>query len=269
MEPEQIKDDDELDNLLESTLEDLEKIDNTTKNTLKSPNDSINTNSIPNSPKITANASISDDKNEKGEVTGQELATILSGISQNDPPFFEEFATFVKEIQNNPTNNASELFNRAQDKLNDDAKAIEEHSQDENEQMIKQLIDQFENNPQLHEMMEGMMKQLMDKDILYEPMKEMREKYPNWLNQNQEKLSKEDFDRYNKQYDYVKQICAAYENEGDNFQKILQLMQEMQECGKPPLDIVKELAPGIELGAEGLPTNIFGNNEKNPNCSLM
>jgi len=65
----------------------------------------------------------------------------------------------------------------------------------------------------------------------------------------------------------LKKICAAYETESDNFQTVLQLMQEMQECGKPPIEIVKELAPGIELGPEGLP-NMFGNMDEKK-CKLF
>ena len=30
-------------------------------------------------------------------------------------------------------------------------------------------------------------------------------------------------------------------------------MQEMQETGQPPVEIIKDLAPGLEFGADGMP----------------
>jgi peroxin-19 len=33
----------------------------------------------------------------------------------------------------------------------------------------------------------------------------------------------------------------------------MDLMQEVQEYGQPPSEIIQEIAPGIELDAEGMP----------------
>lgn len=59
--------------------------------------------------------------------------------------------------------------------------------------------------------------------------------------------------QYTRQYDFIKQLCHAYETTLDDFQKVVGLMQNMQDCGQPPLDIVHELAPGLELREDGLP----------------
>ena len=50
--------------------------------------------------------------------------------------------------------------------------------------------------------------------------------------------------RYGKQYQYFQQIIAIYESEPDNYARLSELMQEMQETGQPPSEIVKDLAPG-------------------------
>jgi peroxin-19 len=39
---------------------------------------------------------------------------------------------------------------------------------------------------------------------------------------------------------------------GDTAQ-LMALMQEVQEYGQPPSDIIREIAPGLELDANGLP----------------
>ncbi|KAI5061548.1 hypothetical protein GOP47_0024053 [Adiantum capillus-veneris] len=43
--------------------------------------------------------------------------------------------------------------------------------------------------------MDTMMQQLLSKEVLHEPMKELYEKYPNWLEVNKSSLSDEDFRR--------------------------------------------------------------------------
>lgn len=45
-------------------------------------------------------------------------------------------------------------------------------------------------------------------------------------------------------FTYFQQIIAVYESEPDNFARLSELMQEMQETGQPPSEIVKDLAPG-------------------------
>eukprot|EP01130_Rhizamoeba_saxonica_P012658 TRINITY_DN536_c0_g1_i1.p1 TRINITY_DN536_c0_g1~~TRINITY_DN536_c0_g1_i1.p1 ORF type:complete len:123 (-),score=34.59 TRINITY_DN536_c0_g1_i1:210-578(-) len=98
------------------------------------------------------------------------------------------------------------------------------------------------------------LKQVVSKDVLYEPMKEMYEKYPGWLEQNQGKIDPKEFDRYVSQYGYVEEIIHTFESEGEtSFDKVMKLMTEMQDCGQPPMDIVQEMAPGVAFGADGLP----------------
>ncbi len=43
-------------------------------------------------------------------------------------------------------------------------------------------LDGAMDNPELTKMLEGMMDELMSRDILYEPLKELRDKYPAYLN---------------------------------------------------------------------------------------
>jgi peroxin-19 len=79
------------------------------------------------------------------------------------------------------------------------------------------------------------------------------EKYPEWLAVQAEALTKEDYERYGTQYQYFQRIVAVYETEPDNFPRIMELMQDVQQYGQPPAEIIKELAPGLEFNAEGMP----------------
>jgi peroxin-19 len=64
----------------------------------------------------------------------------------------------------------------------------------------------------ISKMLLGMMEQLTNKDILYEPMKELNEKFPGWIEKNKDTVSNEDLERYRVQQALVKEIVAMFED---------------------------------------------------------
>lgn len=60
-------------------------------------------------------------------------------------------------------------------------------------------------------MLMGMMEQLTNKEILYEPMKELNDKFPEWLDKNRATTSAEDLKRYEEQKGLVAEIVAKFE----------------------------------------------------------
>ncbi|XP_073111833.1 peroxisome biogenesis protein 19-2-like [Elaeis guineensis] len=103
----------------------------------------------------------------------------------------------------------------------------------------------------MESIVETMMQQLLSKDILHEPMKEIGERYPKWLEEHKSRLTQEEYDHYHCQYELILKLNDVYDNEPNNFSKIVDLMQKMQECGQPPNDIVQELAPDLDLNNLG------------------
>ncbi|KAL5604727.1 hypothetical protein BROUX41_001922 [Berkeleyomyces rouxiae] len=96
-------------------------------------------------------------------------------------------------------------------------------------------------------MLMGMMEQLTNKEILYEPMKELNERFPAWMEENKDKISAEDAQRYQTQQKLVKEIVAKFddpkfsdENAADR-QYIVERMQKMQDAGSPPPDLVGDM----------------------------
>ena len=64
--------------------------------------------------------------------------------------------------------------------------------------------------------LDSVVKDIISKDSLYEPMRKLRDEYPAWLEVNWDKVSDEDLERYNKQLDKVTEICCEFEkSEGD------------------------------------------------------
>ncbi|PKI53036.1 peroxisome biogenesis protein 19-2-like [Punica granatum] len=136
--------------------------------------------------------------------------------------------------------------------------------------MMEDWVKQFEElagSQDMESMVETMMQQLLSKEILYEPMKEIGEKYPKWLEDHKLTLSEEEYKRYAHQYELIKDLNEVYENEPDNFNKIVDFMQKMQECGQPPNDIVRELGPDFDISNLGqLSPEML---ESQPNCCIM
>ncbi len=60
-------------------------------------------------------------------------------------------------------------------------------------------------------MLMGMMEQLTNKEILYEPMKELNDKFPGWLEKNRDQTPVDDLKRYEEQQVLVKEIVAKFD----------------------------------------------------------
>ncbi|KAF9107068.1 Peroxisome chaperone and import receptor [Mortierella sp. AM989] len=161
------------------------------------------------------------------------------------------------------TGNFQDRIAKTMDKLKDsseqvDAKVAEESEEALMAEMMRQMEGMSEGGD-FQNVLEGMMEQLMSKEILYEPMLDLKEKYPQWLKDNKEKLPAEEYARYEKQYGYVKEIVEFFDrpdfdDKSDTQAKsVIELMQGMQDCGQPPADILEELAPGMEMGTDGVP----------------
>lgn len=119
-------------------------------------------------------------------------------------------------------------------------------------------------NPELTKMLEGMMDELMSRDILYEPLKELGDKYPAYLAGDESKnISEDDRKRYEQQSKYIDEIVKIFEEPGydakdkEKAGRVQELMNQMQDCGSPPKEIVGDMPselenlPGFGGGAGG------------------
>ncbi|KAI2618220.1 Pex19 protein family-domain-containing protein [Hypoxylon sp. NC1633] len=99
----------------------------------------------------------------------------------------------------------------------------------------------------------GMMEQLTNKEILYEPMKELNDKFPGWMAKNIDTLAKDDLNRYQEQQVLVAEMVAKFEepsytdsNVADR-EYIVDRMQKMQAAGSPPHDLVGDMPSAKEV----------------------
>ncbi|MCJ1350968.1 MAG: Peroxisome chaperone and import receptor [Icmadophila ericetorum] len=96
-------------------------------------------------------------------------------------------------------------------------------------------------------MLLGMMEQLTNKEILYDPMKELHDKFPGWMEKNRGKCVEADMKRYVEQQRLVGEIVARFERKGysdgnaEDREFIVERMQKMQAEGSPPADLVGDM----------------------------
>ncbi|NXS74796.1 PEX19 factor, partial [Pandion haliaetus] len=97
--------------------------------------------------------------------------------------------------------------------------------------------------------MRSIMQSLLSKDVLYPSLKEITEKYPEWLRRHGEALPAEQYERYRAQHGVMGRICQQLEDErpgeGEEerrarFETLLDLMQQLQDLGHPPKELAGE-----------------------------
>ncbi|KAJ1667800.1 Peroxisome chaperone and import receptor [Coemansia sp. RSA 1646] len=134
------------------------------------------------------------------------------------------------------------------------------------DELMRQM-DGAGDDTQLDSLVDDVIGQLMSKEVLEQPLKDLDKQYPKYLEKNKDSLPAEEYERYQKQHDYVKQILALFEQLDDNSvndERIVNLMQKMQDCGQPPNELLKTMAPDMELDENGevkIP--------EMPNCTIM
>lgn len=131
------------------------------------------------------------------------------------------------------------------------AAALAEGSDDLLAQMLKDMqnggLPGEGNEEGFNKMLLGMMEQLTNKDILYDPMKELHDKFPPWMEKNRANTKIEDLKRFEDQQKLVGEIVGRFEEEQysdsktDDREFIVDRMQRMQAAGSPPADLVGDM----------------------------
>ncbi|KAJ3272940.1 Peroxisome chaperone and import receptor [Terramyces sp. JEL0728] len=105
-----------------------------------------------------------------------------------------------------------------------------------NGENLESLMKEFEgllDSEDFDKVFGNVLNNLVTKDLLYEPMKDLADKYPKYIKENQDKDSPEDIDRYKKQYAIVLKIivefdkCQSNEPTAEESKRIMDLMQEV------------------------------------------
>ncbi|CAG8445674.1 1900_t:CDS:2 [Ambispora gerdemannii] len=299
-----VDEDDDLDDLLDDVLENFSNVSVSSSSKANSLNNS-STNNPPTNNASTSNASTS---NASTSNASPDLENSLNGLEDEEyaQQFTAEMEALVKKLgdpeelrqtfeaflkndltesteatsdssSGNNKKSFQETINQTINKLQKSSDQVDAEVTEEevNEEFLAEMMRQMEGLPyngDIQDMFEKVMEQLTSRDILYEPMKHLATKYPEWLRDNKDKVSQEEYERYKGQSDYVQKIVAYFEaptysenNEQQN-KELVDLMQKLQDFGQPPAGVLADLAPDLELDEQGLPKFLPADMDK---CSIM
>jgi len=74
----------------------------------------------------------------------------------------------------------------------------------------------------------GLLHQLLSKQVLYQSMKDIGARYPGWLDRHAASLPAVDLARYTAQHQHIVDICRLYDTDPDNFNAIYDKLQQVQ-----------------------------------------
>lgn len=114
----------------------------------------------------------------------------------------------------------------------------------------------------MSKLLTDMLEQLLSKEVLYDPIKDLNTKFPEYLKEKKGVLPDDEHHTYTKQYELTTEIVAVFEApeyNGDDEatrDKVNALLESLQELGSPPTELVGEDKdfPGFG-GEEGLDFN--------------
>ncbi|XP_041036581.1 peroxisomal biogenesis factor 19 isoform X2 [Carcharodon carcharias] len=255
------EEDEELRELLESALDDFEKTKPTTEPTATAESEKTPKKSS-TEPLFAAQDRFFHElfDSELAAEATKEFDKAMQELAEQEPHLVEQFHK-LSEIAGKSADTTEEELNQAMSSLGVDLGLSEGAAETEGSFLP---------------IMQNIMQNLLSKDILYPSLKEITDKYPDWLAAHRHSLPGEQVRRYERQQLIMGQICQEFEAErrGEpedrqqvRFETILDLMQQLQDLGEPPKELA-DVPPGLNFDLDGinLPENAALGGEQ---CAVM
>lgn len=214
-----------------------------------------------------------------------DMAGLLKDLQIEDPETKKQFEELVKQFETGKLDETSQIQEKGFDnvmkstmeRLKKSGETIDEqlkndHTGSNPEALLEQLLGGLGGgsgdggNLDMSKLLVEMLEQISSKEVLYEPMKSLNTGFPQYLKDNKEKLSKEEYDNYTEQYELTEKIIAIFESPGysdDDKAKrenVNALLESLQELGQPPTELTGTMPeiPGLgDLGKADDPSFNF------------
>jgi len=116
------------------------------------------------------------------------------------------------------------------------------------EESLMEMFKEIESNPELSDMMEGLMERFMSKEVLYEGLSELHTKFQEWMETKGDTLSESDRVQYQTQLDSIQRVLAVYdanENDENTSAEAEALLKQMESLGTLPDEVLESIGkPG-------------------------
>lgn len=193
------------------------------------------------------------------------VAELIKDMKIEDPETQKQFETLVQQFE---TDHRSEAESGVQQSANFDfvmketmerlrksgedidSKIKNDSSGTNPEDILTQLLAGMNENGlgggdmDMSKLLIDMLEQLSSKEVLYEPIKDLNTKFPQYLEDNKNKLDQEQYSNYTKQYEMTKDILKVFESDGYSDSNKAQrdqinaMLESLQELGQPPVELV-------------------------------
>ncbi|RCK66303.1 Peroxisomal membrane protein import receptor PEX19 [Candida viswanathii] len=222
----------------------------------------------------------------------QSISELIKDLKIENPEAQKQFEELVKEFENNHRESVEaeekkpgnfeyvmkETMERLKKLGNDiDAKFKNDPTGSNPEDLLTQLLAGMGGDGlgggdmDMSKLLVDMLEQLSSKEVLYEPIKDLNTKFPDYLEKNKDTLDDFKLKNYTKQYEITNDIVSIFEHESysddnkDQRDQVNALLESLQELGQPPSELVGDAGdflPGFgdAKGANG--ADAFGFNDK-------
>ncbi|XP_069805590.1 peroxisomal biogenesis factor 19 [Dendropsophus ebraccatus] len=182
-----------------------------------------------------------------------------AGKVGSDETSQQEFTSCLKETLTGLAKNANELQNSSL-------------SEEELGRAMEGLgMEDLEGEGNILPFMQNIMQNLLSKEVLYPSLKEITDKFPEWLQTHRDTLPPEEYQKYQEQHNLMGRICQHFETEsGDEtarFEAIMDLMQQLQELGHPPKELAGDSPPGLNFDMDSM--NLNSGSASGEQCLIM
>lgn len=208
-----------------------------------------------------------------------DMELLIKDLNIEDPKAKDEFENLVKQFETThradakkamDPQNFDSVMKDTMERLKKSGENIDEQlkndpSSSNPEDMLTQLLAGLgggagDGDFDMSKLLTDMLEQLSSKDVLYEPIKDLNTKFPEFLKEQKDKLPEDEHARYTKQFEVTNDIMALFEspdfdNEStEKREEVNKLLESLQELGNPPTELVGDAKdfPGLgDLGALG------------------
>ncbi|ESW97863.1 hypothetical protein KL918_003247 [Ogataea parapolymorpha] len=201
---------------------------------------------------------------------------LLKEIGAQDPDLSKNLGSFLDDIgkqnsgssspqpatKNNFQDVISETINRLKESGEQVDKSIKE--EDGNDELITSLLKSLDLNLDLKgldgqnggvedvgNLLVEMLEKLSSKNVLYEPLNDLYQKFPAWL-ENPENQQDENYSKYQQQYAVIKEIISTFDlpdhEDKKNKDIINTKLEELQELGMPPKELLNDDLKFLNFG---------------------
>lgn len=175
----------------------------------------------------------------------------------DDPEAQRAFEALMADLTGkvDPANSRPSETGDFKDTINETMNRLHEQgnptNQTDSDAFLSKMLSELQNTAggDVDSLLSGLMEELESKDILYEPLRELHEKYPAFLDKHSDDPQ---IERYRAQSKIVSDIVAKFESKDYNDddlkcrEYIAERMEAMQKSGNPPDELIGALSEGSD-----------------------